>query len=1181
MKIKFTETFFQQRKKLLTIIMRSFIFLFCSIVVGFGSEPVIGEDISDSIDSDSYMTVKDVIEVGSLLDESLSSNNIEFVITPNDAVTVKTISVQQKIRGKVTDDSGMPVIGATVLLKGKNRGVTTDFDGLYSISASKGDVLVFQILGFDTKEVRVGNSSVINVLLKPSVESLEAVTITTGYDKISKRTFTGAATVIKSVDLKSDGIVDVSRMLEGKAAGVSVQNISGTFGSAPKITIRGSSSIFGNNAPLYVIDGVVQEDIVESNFSDITSGNAETLISSSIAGINANDIKSIAILKDASATSLYGARARNGVVVITTKNGKRDSAFKISYNLEQTVKTIPTYNDFDILNSKENLSVLKELESKGYLELPDIAQARYGGIYYLMADKINTYDPKTGKFLLENTPEARNRFLQQYELANTNWFKTLFRQSLSQNHSLSFTGGGERNAFYSSLSYYTDPGWSIAEKVSRLTANLKNTFFISDKFNVTVASNVSIRKQKAPGTFESKEDRFNGDVTRDFDINPFSYALNTSRTLRPRDADGNLEYYRNNWAPLNILNEIKNNYIDLNLKDIRLQVDAEYKMTDKLTYNFNASSRSVNSTMEHQIKRGSNVVQAYNAAETTIVRDSNIFLYRDPEDPTAPPVAVFPRGGIYFKTDNYLTSYYIRNSFNYKSEFNTDHELDFLLGQEMRYINRTRNNFKGYGLQYDNGYTPFTDPRLLEKVISDGGNYFSIREERERTVAFFAKATYGYARKYIFSVTGRYDGSNRQGASSSSRWLPTGTVSAKWNVTGEEFMENVDQVNNLQFRASYGLVATPGSATNALAIFRSQTTNRLNISDRESALDIRDLKNSELTWEKQYELNLGVDLGLFDNRVNISADVFRRDIFDNVDYVKTSGLGGQFIKQGNNADVITKGVEFSLSTTNIKTDNFRWSSSFNISLYDQEITRLDNQPNVIGLVTGIGGNIEGYAINSLFSYNFDGLNNEGLPTFVLPGDDNQDIDFQDTENILDYLVYEGSVDPNISGGFSNHFNYKNWNLDLLITGSGGNVVRLNPLYDNVYSDSDVFSKDFVNRWILPGDEKITNIPVIASARLNQKYSNLERVYNAYNFSTVRVADGSFVRMKSISLSYRLNDAITDKLGLSHFKIKFQGTNLFLFYSDDKLNGQDPEFYQTGGVALPISKQYTLSLNIGI
>ncbi|MGQ3677546.1 SusC/RagA family TonB-linked outer membrane protein [Tenacibaculum discolor] len=1094
-----------------------------------------------------------------------------------------THAQEKSISGTVSDTTG-PLPGVTVLIKNTTKGTETDFDGNYTIKVNQGDVLVFSFIGKKTTEVKVQNQSVINLVLEDDSNILNEVeVIATGYDKINKKSFAGSAVSVGIDDLKLDGVVDVTRMLEGRVAGVNIQNISGTFGAAPKITIRGNSSIFGNNTPLYVIDGVVQEDIIETDLDQLASGNAETLLSSSIAGINANDIKKIDILKDASATSLYGARARNGVVVITTKNGRKSSPIKINYSLEQTVSDIPNYSQFDILNSKENFSILKELESKGFLELPNVAQARYGGVYYIAADKTNTYDPLTGEFALENTPEARNKFFQQYELANTNWFKTLFRRSISQNHSLNITGGGDNNAFYSSISFFNDPGWTIAEKVNRLTFNLKNTFYLSDKFNLTFASNASIRKQKAPGTFSRQTDSFNGDVSRDFDINPFSYALNTSRTLRPRDNNGNLEYYRNNWANFNILEETENNYMDIDVKDVRFQIDASYKLTDKLTYDFNSAARYVNSTIEHNIKENSNVVGAYNADETTIVRDANIFLYTDPNNPDALPISVLPNGGIYIKTDNTLTSYYLRNSLTYKGVYNEKHELDAFIGQELRYVDRDRNSFTGYGLQFGNGYTPFTDPRILEKIITQGDDYYSLSRERERTVAFFGKATYSYDDKYVFSLTGRYDGSNRQGKSSSSRWLPTGSVSAKWNAKEENFLKDSDVISNLSFRTSYGLVATPGSATNASAIFRSIITDRLSPQDRETYLNIAALQNSELTWEKQYELNFGVDLSMFNNKVSLSADIYKRDIFDNVDFVRTSGIGGQFIKQGNNADVESKGFELSLNTKNIVTDNFSWSTTFNVSYINQKITNLENKPIALDLVDATGANIEGYPINSLFSYKFEGLDNRGLPTFKLPEGSNPSTgaDFQDTENLTDYLVYEGSVDPNISVGLSNTFKYKNWNLNVLITGAGGNKIRLNPSFSSRYSDLNVFSRQMLSRWQNPGDENFTNVPVIASTSMVSSIDRIERAYNAYNYSTERVADGDFLRMKSISLGYNFNKDFTDKLGLSNFSLKFQGTNLFLLYSDSKLRGQDPEFYSVGGVALPIRRQFTMSVNLGI
>lgn len=1098
-------------------------------------------------------------------------------------ITQIVFSQEMQVNGLVSNN-GSPLPGVTILIKGTYSGTETDFDGNYSIKVEKGQSLIYSFIGMVTVEKKVGDENVMNVSLEDDRNILnEVIVVATGYDNIKKTSFTGAASTIQAEDLKIDGIVDVTRMLEGKVAGVSIQNISGTFGSAPKVTIRGSSSVFGNNTPLYVIDGVVQEDIIEQDLDELTSGDASTLIGSSIAGINASDIKKIDVLKDASATSIYGARARNGVIVITTKSGSRNSPLKVSYNLEQTIREIPSYNSFDVVNSKENIGVLRELfrDEAGFTQITNSLQGRYGGVYHIMYDRINTFDTSTGSFLLENTPEARGEFLQQYELANTDWFDELFRYNVVQNHSLSLSGGGENNAYYASVSLLDDAGRTIADRTSRITANLKNTFYLSDKFQATMSSNVAVRKQKAPGTFERETDVVNGEVSRDFDINPFSYALNTSRTLRPRDNEGNLEYYRNNWADFNILNELKNNFIDLNQIDVRLQLDTQYKISDHITYDFNGSIRYVNNVTEHSIKENSNVVGAYNAAETTIVRNANIFLYQDPSDSNATPVAVLPNGGIYIKNTDNLTSYYVRNSLKYDNVFNGKHNLNILLGQDLRYVDRDSDEFIGYGLQFDNGLTPFTDARIIDKLVSQGDDYFSLDKERERTVAFFGKATYSYDDKYVFSVTGRYDGSNKQGASSSSRWLPTGSVSGKWNAKNENFLINSNTISNLSFRTSYGLVATPGSATNALSILLNEITDRFLPEDRENYINIDELQNADLTWEKQYEFNLGFDLGLFNNRVNLSTDVYRRDIFDNIDFVRTGGIDGQVVKQGNNSDAVTKGIEFMLQTKNINSNDFKWSTTFNFSAFDQEITKLESTPNALNATDETGSNLEGYPIDALFSFNFAGLDSRGIPQFMnSDGEVSGFVNFQETENLDDYLVYEGSVNPNISGGITNNFTYKNWNLNVLVTGSGGNKIRLNPIYSAQYSDVDTFSKDIVNRWLLPGDENITNIPKIITLAQEDRDSGLERTYNAYNYSTERVADGSFVRMKTISLGYSFNNDLIEKLGLSHLRMQLQGTNLFLIYSDDKLNGQDPEFFQSGGVALPITTQYTFSLNLG-
>lgn len=1094
------------------------------------------------------------------------------------------------IKGKVTDASGSPLPGATVLVKGTKTAVLTDFDGNFSIEMpSNSDKLVISYVGMETREIGISNTTP-TIVLSELGQNLKEVVVTTGYEKTSKRTFTGAISKISGAELKVDGVVDVSRMIEGKAAGVTVQNVTGSFGTTPKITVRGSSSIFGDTKPLWVIDGVVQEDIINVSFADLASGNSSTLLSSSVAGLNANDIQSIEILKDASATSIYGSRSLNGVVVVTTKQGRRDSPLKVTYSVENTVRTVPSYTQYDILNSQESMSVFQEMKQKGYLDLSSSYTGRFGGAYNILAKEINRYNDSNGQFGVKNDQPNINQFLKKYELANTDWFGVLFRPSITQNHSLSFSGGGKNNTFYASLGYYTDPGWTIADNVKQLTSNIKGTFFINDRLNITLSTMGSVRDQQAPGSYESQKDVVFGKVNRDFDINPFNYVLSTSRTLRPYDDNGNYEYYQNNWAPMNIVNELANNTLDIKVNDIRFQADLDYKINKHLTYNLTGSARYANTSREHKIYENSNVVAAYNAGVgdnvNTQIQKENVFLYQDPNDLTAPKISVLPSGGFLRKFTNDMTSYNIRNSVTYRNTFNEKHEVEGFFGTELRSVDRNNDNFTAVGIQFDKGLTSFIDPKIIEKIVNGGDSYYDFGAERERTVGFFGKVGYTYDRRYTASLTGRYDGSNRQGDTGSSRWLPTYTVSGKWNVAEEKFMKNVESINTLALRASYGLTATAGPATNSLAIYKSFITDRFNLSDRENAIRIEDLQNKDLTWEKQYETNIGVDLGMFNNRIQLTTDIYRRKAFDLIDYVITSGVGGQSVKQGNNADMETKGIELGFTTQNIITDSFKWSTTLNFSVYDQNITKLANKPSAFDLVDSNGGNTVGHPRNSIYSYQFTGLNNQGLPTFILQDGAENNItkaNFQDTNDVMKYLKYEGSIEPNKSIGFANTFTYKNWSLYVFIVGSGGNKVRLNPVYSNEYNDLTVFTKEFTNRWINPGDENVTNVPVIADKILNRNYgeSDLQIAYNTYNFSDVRVADGDFVRLKNISLSWEFPKDFKRKLGLSTFTLKGSAVNPWLIYSDKRLHGQDPEFRNTGGVAFPITSQYTFTLNVSL
>jgi hypothetical protein len=348
-------------------------------------------------------------------------------------------------------------------------------------------------------------------------------------------------------------------------------------------------------------------------------------------------------------------------------------------------------------------------------------------------------------------------------------------------------------------------------------------------------------------------------------------------------------------------------------------------------------------------------------------------------------------------------------------------------------------------------------------------------------------------------------------------------------------------------------------------------------------MKIQDIANEELTYEKKHELNIGLAVGLLSNRINVEFDWFRRDNYDLIGPINTSGVGGAIKKWANVADMKSSGTELSITTKNVQKPNFSWETNFIFTHVTTEVTNLQADPTIIEMVQGNGFTRVGYPHRALFSFRFNGLDNYGLPR-ITDQDGNivnagATIKFQ--SQLLDNLVYEGPTEPTTYGSLGNILKYKNFRLNLFVTYSFGNVLRLYPSFRSSYSDLDAMPQEFQNRWLMPGDEQKTDIPVILTKRQVSEDSNMGILYNAYNYSTARTAKGDFVRMKEVSLSYDFPKSWLRPLHISDLSLKLQATNLFLFYSDSKLNGQDPEFVNAGGVASPIPKQFTMTLRMGI
>ena len=840
----------------------------------------------------------------------------------------------------------------------------------------------------------------------------------------------------------------------------------------------------------------------------------------------------------------------------------------------------PGYSNFNIMNSQEQMDVYRELDEKGWLNFSDTYRAAESGVYGRMYQLMNTYDAATGTFALENTEGARNAYLRQAEYRNTDWFDELFSSGIQHNHSASISTGTEKVNFYGSLSAMFDPGWYKQSKVERYTANMNTTVKMSQQLQLNLISMGSYRKQKAPGTLSQSTDVVNGEVKRDFDINPYSYAINSSRTLDPT------AFYTRNYTSFNILHELDNNYIGIDKVDLKFQAELKWKPVHDLELSALGAVQYTTATQEHQITDQSNQAEAYRAMPDAVVREANPWLYLDRDVPNSLKFSILPNGGIYMKTDNKMRSLDFRFTGNWSHVFDDTHIVNLFGGTEIGSVDRQRNYLLGWGMQYDKGELPFYILEFFKKTIEDGSDYYSLNHYRNRSAAFFANATYSYKGRYIVNGTYRYEGTNRLGRSRQARWLPTWNVSAAWNAHEEQFFRSLEPaLSHLSLKASYSLTADPGpsSVSNATVVLRNYKPYRPFSNTQENGMEIESPANESLTYEKKHELNLGLDMGFLDNRINVAFDWYRRNNFDLIGLIYTSGMDGAISKMANVATMKSHGVELSLSTKNIVKKDFSWETNFIYSLAKTEITDLEADADVVHLVSARGFALEGYPARALFSFRFNGLDENGLP--VLTDQDGTvtssgaSINFQ--SQVTDNLVYEGPSDPTVTGSLGNVFRWKGFRLNIFMTYAFGNVVRLNPVFSSSYSDLDALPREFVNRWTLPGDERTTDVPAILTKRQTTEDSYMSTLYNAYNYSTARIAKGDFIRMKEVSLSYDFPKAWLKPLRISDLSLKVQATNLFLVYSDSKLNGQDPEFFQAGGVSAPVPKQFTCTLRIGL
>ncbi|WP_424656173.1 SusC/RagA family TonB-linked outer membrane protein [Capnocytophaga granulosa] len=925
---------------------------------------------------------------------------------------------------------------------------------------------------------------------------------------------------------------------------------------------RGQTSINQEVKPLWVLNGVILQDEIDLKPEDLVSEDAKLLIASAIPGLTAESIESFRVLKDASATAVYGPRAIAGVVEVVTKKGAAGTS-SFTYTNESTFRLIPTYDQYNIMNSQEQMSVIQELMQGGHYEFQNVVTQKNKGIVGRMYELFYELD-RQGNSRVLNTEAGRRAYLQEAERRNTNWFKQLFQTSVMQNHTLSFSSGNEKSTYYASLSLLSDPGWQKGNKLTQYTTNLNANYNLSSKVRLGLITDLSYRDQTTP-----IQDGYN-------------YALNHSRTLNAKD------YYTTNYAPYNIFNEMDNAYIDTDIATLRIQGQLSWKITPKIEAILMGAIRYQNNTQKTEYKENSNWVLSYRAMPNTTVRDNNTNLYKDPNDPFALPVVVLPKGGIREKIDKTSLANNLRATLSYKDTFAEGlHSIALFGGFEMDNAKNTNDLNRNYGLLYNAGNYASFSYLMFKKLQEEFRNYYTVADTENNNQAFFANASYTLKGRYTANGTLRYDASNAFGPSRYLRWMPTWNAGLKWDVSQENFFASLKPLSHLSLKASFGVTAVAPSVSNSLAQLYINNPWR-NSTQRELGLEIQNIANHDLTYEKNQELNIGADLGFLDDRINLSVEWFHRHSYDLIGDIVTQGTGGFTTKKGNMAQMRIRGLEIGLETTNLKTADFSWKTSFIYSRAKNEITELLTTPTIRDMIgystsaTSQGGFARaGYPLKSIFSVPFNGLNDRGLPTFLNEHDQSTIGGIRFDSRNVDFLKYAGTLIPTDKGSFSNTFHYKGISLGVVLTYSYGNVVRLRKL-SNIYTDYGIVPRELNNRWQFAGDETKTNIPVVYTTFMQNAYgyNEISQAYNTYDYSDIRIAKGDNIRLKEISLGYTFDKDFLRETRIRQLSIKLQATNLALLYADKRLNGDDPDYLVNGYT--PISpKRLIFTLRVGL
>ncbi len=997
------------------------------------------------------------------------------------------------VRGKVVDQSGVPLSGVTITSKqDASKRTLSATDGAFAIQVSGNTTLVFSLTGKKTLE-KQATADTLLVKLENEVH----------------------------------------------AAGVT--------------TMRQATSVKSTYYPLWVIDGVIYKEDKDFNVADLSSPEAKRLIAAALPGLSESDIQSFQVINDASATALYGQRALGGVISVrTSKAGQGTNSF--TYQAELSYRAIPSYREFNILNSQDQMAVFNEMVNGKSLDNSTVFISSRYGVYGWLYNQIYNYKDAGGSYGALNTDEGRTAYFRSAELRNTNWFKELYQHSIRHQHTLTFSTGTQKANYYASLNAALDPGWNKYENSQEYSVNFNADFRPFKGWSFGVRSSAAFSKYHYGGDFR-----------------PASYARTASRTLDPN------AYYAYDDTPFNIKHEMMHNTSDYKKANMSIQATINWQPIDQLRISALGALRYLDQHGSTDRDEQSNAAQVYRNTSKSIIRSNNSRLYRPLDDPKAIPQVVMPYGGIRNSQNIIEERYDGQLKLHYNDSFgaNGAHSVSAVGGLEVFEERRLDEWFDAYGVNYDLGYLTTYSPLLFTNLRNQSKQYYKIHPTLNRGVSFVGNVDYNYLGRYRINASYRREGTNQFGSARTIRWIPTWNVGGTWSIDQESFFPKLRPLSSLSANLSYGMSGTIPYVHNALPRLQTLLPFFGDANLIEPGLYINEPANFDLTYEKMYELNLGVNFGLFDERISTGLTFFNRQGRDLIDQVNPQGTGG-FVDglYGNVAQMTSNGVEVSLTTQNIRSKDFSWSTSVTYTHNTNKVTRLNTNPSVTNLTSGAAR--QGYPLNSLFSIPFYKLDANGHPRFFLPSGadvlpDGRHITSPRTggqvawtayaPDEIDYLVYSGTKTPTDLGGINNSFSYKNFRLGVYIYYSFGAVMRLPEQFATQYNDYQIMGKEFNRRWLRAGDEDRTDVPVIATDAHRQANPYLSNAYENYNRSNVRVAKTDYIQLRDISLSYTVPKSFVQRLRFSSLALKLQASNVALLYADKKLNGALPYSYQ--------------------